>query len=304
LSKINKVEKASGKNRRSNHKEDRKRKEHNKKVAFKGKKDKNSFKDKWGSKGKEGSKEKKRPSNPKTKSEDIRLNRYIASAGICSRREADDLIKAGIVKVNGDVIVEMGYKVKPGDVVNYAGQTLKQARHVYVLLNKPKDFITTRSDPQDRRTVMNLVAKATKELTYPVGRLDRMTTGLLLFTNDGDLTRKLTHPSSGIEKIYHVVTDKAVKYDHLKQMEEGIELEDGMVKADKVKYVGNGEDKKQIGVELHSGRNRIVRRMFEHFGYKVIKLDRVVFAGLTKKDLPRGKYRILTEMEVGNLKSL
>lgn len=298
------MEHSSGKNKRSNHKEDRKRKEANKKTAFKGKKSKSDFKTKKDFKGKEGNAVKKGSAVHKAKSEDIRLNRYLASAGICSRREADDLIKAGIVKVNGNVIVEMGFKVKPGDVVNYAGETLKQARHVYVLLNKPKDFITTRSDPQDRRTVMNLVAKATKELTYPVGRLDRMTTGILLFTNDGDLTRKLTHPSSGVEKIYHVVTDKAVKYDHIKQMQEGIELEDGTIKADKVKYVGNGEDKKQIGVELHSGRNRIVRRMFEHFGYRVLKLDRVVFAGLTKKDLPRGKYRLLTELEVGKLKNL
>lgn len=298
------MEHSSGKNKRSNHKEDRKRKEANKKTAFKGKKSKSDFKTKKDFKGKEGNAVKKGSAVHKAKSEDIRLNRYLASAGICSRREADDLIKAGIVKVNGNVIVEMGFKVKPGDVVNYAGETLKQARHVYVLLNKPKDFITTRSDPQDRRTVMNLVAKATKEMTYPVGRLDRMTTGILLFTNDGDLTRKLTHPSSGVEKIYHVVTDKAVKYDHIKQMQEGIELEDGTIKADKVKYVGNGEDKKQIGVELHSGRNRIVRRMFEHFGYRVLKLDRVVFAGLTKKDLPRGKYRLLTELEVGKLKNL
>jgi 23S rRNA pseudouridine2605 synthase len=198
----------------------------------------------------------------------------------------------------------MGFKVKPGDSVNYGGETLKLAKTVYVLLNKPKDFITTRSDPQDRRTVMNLVAKATKEMTYPVGRLDRMTTGVLLFTNDGDLTRKLTHPSSQIEKIYHVFTDKPVRMEHIKLLETGVELEDGMIKADKIKYVGNGEDKKQVGVELHSGRNRIVRRMFEHFGYKVIKLDRVVFAGLTKKDLPRGKYRILTPMEVNKLKSL
>lgn len=293
---------ASGKNKRSNQKEDRKRNELKKKALLKD--GKAPFKKKSTFKGKDNPPVKKKPAPPKAKSEDIRLNRYLATAGICSRREADDLIKAGVVKVNGEIIVEMGFKVKPGDVVNYGGQTLKQARHVYVLLNKPKDFITTRSDPQDRRTVMNLVAKATKEMTYPVGRLDRMTTGLLLFTNDGDLTRKLTHPSSQIEKIYHVFTDKAVKFDHLKQLEEGIELEDGMIKADKVKYVGNGEDKKQVGIELHSGRNRIVRRMFEHFGYKVVKLDRVVFAGLTKKDLPRGKYRLLTELEIGKLKSL
>lgn len=290
---------ASGKNRRSNQKEDRKRNELKKKAALEGDKKKSPFKVKGGI-----SEKKKAPFVIKSKSENTRLNKYLANAGVCSRREADDLIKAGVVKVNGKTIVEMGFKVKPGDVVNYGGETLKKAKNVYVLLNKPKDFITTRSDPADRRTVMNLVAKATKEMTYPVGRLDRMTTGVLLFTNDGDLTRKLTHPSSEIEKIYHVFTDKPVKFDHIKQLEEGVELDDGMIKADKIKYVGNGEDKKQVGVELHSGRNRIVRRMFEHFGYKIIKLDRVVFAGLTKKDLPRGKYRILTELEVTKLKAL
>jgi len=296
------VNQASGKNKRSNHKEDR-RKALKKETFAKAKKEgKPSSK----TNPKEKSFLAKSKSAPKqsSKSEDIRLNRYLANAGVCSRREADDLIKAGVVKVNGKVVVEMGFKVKPGDSVNYGGETLKLAKTVYVLLNKPKDFITTRSDPQDRRTVMNLVAKATKEMTYPVGRLDRMTTGVLLFTNDGDLTRKLTHPSSQIEKIYHVFTDKPVRMEHIKLLETGVELEDGMIKADKIKYVGNGEDKKQVGVELHSGRNRIVRRMFEHFGYKVIKLDRVVFAGLTKKDLPRGKYRILTPMEVNKLKSL
>jgi 23S rRNA pseudouridine2605 synthase len=296
------VNQASGKNKRSNHKEDR-RKALKKETFTKAKKEgKPASKANLKEKGFQG----KAKSAPKqtTKSDDIRLNRYLANAGVCSRREADDLIKAGVVKVNGKVIVEMGFKVKPGDSVNYGGETLKLAKTVYVLLNKPKDFITTRSDPQDRRTVMNLVAKATKEMTYPVGRLDRNTTGVLLFTNDGDLTRKLTHPSSQIEKIYHVFTDKPVRMEHIKLLETGVELEDGMIKADKIKYVGNGEDKKQVGVELHSGRNRIVRRMFEHFGYKVVKLDRVVFAGLTKKDLPRGKYRILTPLEVTKLKSL
>ncbi len=284
----------SEKHKRSNHKEDRK------KASLK----KGIKKDEFKRKDKQDKKVEKKRVNPYKKSENIRLNRYLAMAGICSRREADDLIRAGIVKVNGKIIVEMGFQVKPGDVVNYGGQTLKQEKHVYVLLNKPKDFITTRSDPQDRRTVMNLIAKATKENIYPVGRLDRMTTGLLLFTNDGDLTRRLTHPSSEVEKIYHVTLDKVVKHDHIKQLQEGVELDDGEIKADKIKYVGNGEDKKQVGVELHSGRNRIVRRMFEHFGYRVIKLDRVVFAGLTKKDLPRGKYRILKDVEVGNLMGL
>lgn len=293
---------ASGKNKRSNHKEDR-RKALKKETFTKAKKEgKPSSKSSSKEKGFQG--KAKSAVKQTKKSDDIRLNRYLANAGVCSRREADDLIKAGVVKVNGKVIVEMGFKVKPGDSVNYGGETLKLAKTVYVLLNKPKDFITTRSDPQDRRTVMNLVAKATKEMTYPVGRLDRNTTGVLLFTNDGDLTRKLTHPSSQIEKIYHVFTDKPVRMEHIKLLETGVELEDGMIKADKIKYVGNGEDKKQVGVEIHSGRNRIVRRMFEHFGYKVVKLDRVVFAGLTKKDLPRGKYRILTPLEVTKLKSL
>lgn len=293
---------ASGKNKRSNHKEDR-RKALKKETFTKAKKE-GKPSSKANPKEKSFQAKSKRAPKQVSKSEEIRLNRYLANAGVCSRREADDLIKAGVVKVNGKVVVEMGYKVKPGDSVNYGGETLKLAKNVYVLLNKPKDFITTRSDPQDRRTVMNLVAKATKEMTYPVGRLDRMTTGVLLFTNDGDLTRKLTHPSSQIEKIYHVFTDKPVRMEHIKLLETGVELEDGMIKADKIKYVGNGEDKKQVGVELHSGRNRIVRRMFEHFGYKVIKLDRVVFAGLTKKDLPRGKYRILSPMEVNRLKAL
>jgi 23S rRNA pseudouridine2605 synthase len=294
------VNRESGKHKRSNQKEDRK-----KRAAYIEEKKKREEKKKTSvKKNLDAMAPEKKKAPYKKKSDDIRLNRYLAMAGVCSRREADDLIRAGIVKVNGKIIVEMGFKVKPDDEVNYGGQTLKRERHVYVLLNKPKDFITTRSDPQDRRTVMNLIAKATKENIYPVGRLDRMTTGLLLFTNDGDLTRRLTHPSSEIEKIYHVTLDKVVKYDHIKQLMEGVELDDGLIKVDKIKYVGTGEDKKQVGVELHSGRNRIVRRMFEHFGYRVIKLDRVVFAGLTKKELPRGKYRILKDVEVGNLKGL
>jgi len=285
--------------------DDKKKSEFSKKPDYKGDFKKGTAKSRGFIKGEKSNAEStNKKGKVKAQTEEIRLNRYLSIAGICSRREADDLIKAGIVKVNGKVITEMGYKVQPGDLVNYGGQTLKPERHVYVLLNKPKDFITTRSDPQDRRTVMNLIAKATKENIYPVGRLDRMTTGVLLFTNDGDLTRKLTHPSSEIEKIYHVYTDKVVRYEHIVQIQEGIELDDGIIKADKVKYVGNGEDKKQVGIEIHSGKNRIVRRIFEHLGYKVIKLDRVVFAGLTKKDLPRGKYRILNEQEVGTLKML
>jgi 23S rRNA pseudouridine2605 synthase len=245
-----------------------------------------------------------KPQQKKSNDENVRLNRYLSMAGICSRREADQLIAAGVVKVNGKTITEMGFKVSPTDEVNYGGETLRPEKKVYLLLNKPKDFITTRSDPQDRRTVMNLVGKACKELIYPVGRLDRMTTGLLMFTNDGDLARKLTHPSSEIKKIYHVTLDKPVIYEHLKQIEKGIDLEDGLSKADKAVFVGKGEDKKQVGLEIHSGKNRIVRRMFEFFGYRVIKLDRVIFAGLSKKDLPRGKYRFLTEKEVGFLKMI
>lgn len=238
----------------------------------------------------------------KKTSETLRLNRYLAMAGICSRREADKLIAAGVVQINGKVVTEMGYQVQPGDSVNYGGETLNPEKKVYVLLNKPKDYISTKADPQHRKTVMNLVGKACKESIYPVGRLDRNTTGLLLFTNDGDLARKLTHPSSGIKKIYHVELDKKVSHQHLKQMEQGISLEDGLMKADKAVYVGNGEDKRHVGIEIHSGKNRIVRRLFEHFDYSVVKLDRVIFAGLTKKDLPRGKYRFLAEKEIGFLK--
>jgi len=243
-----------------------------------------------------------KPPQKKSNDDKVRLNRYLSMAGICSRREADQLIAAGVVKVNGKIITEMGFKVSPTDEVNYGGETLRPEKKVYLLLNKPKDFITNRSDPQDRRTVMNLVGKACKELIYPVGRLDRMTTGLLMFTNDGNLAKKLTHPSSEVNKIYHVTLNRPVQHEHLKQLEKGIELEDGLSIADKAVYVGNGEDKKHVGIEIHSGKNRIIRRIFEHFDYRVVKLDRVIFAGLTKKDLPRGKYRFLTDKEVGFLK--
>jgi len=241
---------------------------------------------------------------PKTDSDLIRLNRYLSNAGICSRRDADDLIKAGLVEVNGEVVTEMGFKVKPEDKVKYAGETISAEKKVYVLLNKPKDFITTKSDPQNRRTVMHLLKGTGKERIYPVGRLDRMTTGLLLFTNDGQLAKKLTHPRHGVKKLYHVYLDKAVNGAHLKEISEGVKLEDGVMKADDISFVGNGNDKKQVGIEIHSGKNRIVRRLFESFGYKVIKLDRVSFAGLTKKDLPRGKWRFLTQQEVSMLKML
>ncbi len=231
-----------------------------------------------------------------------RLNKYLSNAGICSRREADDLIKAGTVSVNGKVITEMGFKVGPTDKITYAGETLRHQKKIYLMLNKPKDYITTTDDPQERRTVMELIAGACKERVYPVGRLDRNTTGLLLFTNDGELATKLMHPKFGIKKVYQVTLDKNLKTEDYQQLMEGVELEDGFIKPDELSYI-NG-NKKELGIEIHSGRNRIVRRIFEHIGYDVIKLDRVVFAGLTKKDLPRAKWRFLTEKEVGFLKMI
>jgi 23S rRNA pseudouridine2605 synthase len=232
----------------------------------------------------------------------IRLNKYISNSGICSRREADMHISAGAVSVNGKVITELGYKVKPEDVVSFGGETLRKEKPVYLLLNKPKDYITTVDDPSKRKTVMELIKGACKERVYPVGRLDRNTTGLLLLTNDGDLTKKLTHPKHGVKKIYHVETDKAVKKGDLQKMIEGIELEDGTVTVDEALYVEGSLSKKEVGVVLHSGKNRVVRRIFEALGYEVVKLDRVSFAGLTKKNLPRGKWRMLNEKEVNLLK--
>jgi 23S rRNA pseudouridine2605 synthase len=232
----------------------------------------------------------------------IRLNKFIANAGICSRREADNLIVSGAVQVNGVVVSELGSKVKPTDKVQIGGETLASEKHRYVLLNKPKGYITTTDDPADRRTVMMLVENACKERIYPVGRLDRNTLGLLLFTNDGDLAKKLTHPSSQVRKIYHVQTDQHVRPADLESIAAGIQLDDGIIKPDAVAYVGDGKDKREIGLELHSGKNRIVRRLFESLGYNVIKLDRVFFAGLTKKDLPRGRWRHLTPEEVNFLR--
>lgn len=245
----------------------------------------------------------KRTSDQPNVSEDaIRLNRYVANAGICSRREADVLIATGVVSVNGKIITEMGYKVNPGDVVTYGGVPIKNETKKYLLLNKPKDYITTMDDPEERRTVMELVKKACKERLYPVGRLDRNTTGVLLFTNDGDMTAKLTHPKFDVRKVYHVTLNKKMTTEDYKILNEGFELPDGFIKPDATEFVGAG--RYELGVEIHSGRNRIVRRMFEHLGYEVVKLDRVAFAGLTKKDLPRGKYRFLTEKEVSFLKML
>jgi 23S rRNA pseudouridine2605 synthase len=232
----------------------------------------------------------------------IRLNKYLSNAGIASRREADTLIQSGVVKVNGVVVDQLGYKIHEGDKVTYGDAPVKGERKVYLLLNKPKDYITTVDDPQERKTVMELVNKACKERIYPVGRLDRNTTGLLLFTNDGELTTKLTHPKFGVKKVYHVSLNKGLKPEDFRAISEGIELEDGLVKADDVAFVGEG--KKEIGIEIHSGRNRIVRRIFEHLGYDVLKLDRVVFAGLTKKDLPRGKHRFLTGKEISFLQMI
>ncbi len=234
----------------------------------------------------------------------IRLNKYIADAGICSRREADKLIESGAVSVNGKVVSQVGTKVEPTDKVQLGTQTLKREKLQYLLLNKPKDFITTSKDPQNRKTVMQLVEKACEERIYPVGRLDRNTTGLLLFTNDGDLAKKLMHPSSYVKKIYHVFLDKNFSKNDMLKVAQGVTLEDGIILPDKIAYVDGVEDKKQVGIELHSGKNRIVRRIFEHLGYKVNKLDRVLFAGLTKKDLPRGKWRFLTKKEIDLLKRL
>jgi 23S rRNA pseudouridine2605 synthase len=250
-----------------------------------------------------GNKEKVRKGDPMPKFNDdeIRLNKYLSNAGVASRREADVLIQSGVVSVNDQIILEMGYKIKPGDIVKYDGETISAETKRYVLLNKPKDFITTMDDPLGRKTVMSLVRKACKERIYPVGRLDRETTGLLLFTNDGDLAKKLTHPRYRASKVYHVELNKPVSFEDIESLKTGIHLEDGKISCDKVEYVANGTSR-EVGVEIHSGKNRIVRRMFEALGYTVIKLDRVQFSGLTKKDLPRGYFRHLTEQEVAFLK--
>lgn len=232
----------------------------------------------------------------------IRLNKYIANSGISSRREADKHIADGKVKVNGKLVTELGYKVNPTDAITFEGKPIKREKLVYVLLNKPKGFITTMDDPKNRKTVMDLIAKAGEERIYPVGRLDRNTTGLLLFTNDGELAKKLTHPSHKVKKIYNVELDKPITEEHFKQIEQGITLEDGEVKIEEIAILT--PDMKSIGMEIKMGRNRIVRRTFEHFGYEVVKLDRTLFGSLSKKDLPRGKWRFLKEKEIVNLKHL
>lgn len=231
----------------------------------------------------------------------IRLNKFIANSGVCSRREADMLISEGSVTVNGKIITELGTKVKPNDVVLYKGEKLKAEKKVYVLLNKPKDFITTATDPQGRKTVMDLVKKAGNQRLFPVGRLDRNTTGLLLLTNDGELTKKLTHPKHGVRKLYHVQLDKALTRADMEQIMQGVELDGEKIVPDEVAYTGREGNKTNVGIEIHSGQNRVVRRIFESLDYKVLKLDRVTFAGLTKKDLPRGHWRFLTEKEVNFL---
>ena len=233
--------------------------------------------------------------------EPIRLNKFLANAGVCSRREADEFITAGVVSVNGEVVTELGTKIKRSDVVKFHDEPVSIERKVYVLLNKPKDTVTTSDDPQERRTVMDLVKGACNERIYPVGRLDRNTTGVLLLTNDGDLASKLTHPKFLKKKIYHVHLDKNLTKADMEQIAAGIQLEDGEIHADAISYTDDFK-KDQVGIEIHSGKNRIVRRIFESLGYKVVKLDRVFFAGLTKKGLRRGDWRYLSEAEVNYLR--
>ena len=233
--------------------------------------------------------------------EPLRLNKFLANADICSRREADEFIQAGVVTVNGEVVTELGTKVLRTDDVRFHDQPVSIEKKVYVLLNKPKDYVTTSDDPQQRKTVMDLVKNACPERIYPVGRLDRNTTGVLLLTNDGDMASKLTHPKYLKKKIYHVFLDKNITAHDLQQIRDGIMLEDGEIKADEVEYA-DPVDKKQVGISIHSGKNRIVRRIFESLGYRVSKLDRVLFAGLTKKNLRRGDWRYLTEEEVDRLR--
>jgi len=230
----------------------------------------------------------------------LRLNKYIAASGICSRREADEMIVKGQIKVNGVVVTEVGTKVMLTDKVEINKKIISPEKKIYILLNKPKDYVCTVSDPHAEKTVLDLIHHTGNERIYPVGRLDKNTTGVLLLTNDGELTKKLTHPSYNKKKVYHVVLDRAATKVELQQILEGIELEDGMIQADAISFVDEG-DKSQIGIELHSGRNRIVRRIFEHFGFRISKLDRVYFAGLTKKNVPRGKWRYLSEMEISSL---
>lgn len=233
----------------------------------------------------------------KKQDEPIRLNKYISNSGVCSRREADELIAKGLIEVNGKKIVEMGYKVSRYDTVTYKGKIINEASHVYILLNKPKDTITTTSDPENRLTVMDLVQKATEKRIFPIGRLDRNTTGILLLTNDGDFAQKLSHPSSELRKVYYAVLDKPLNEEDFDKIAEGVELDDGLMKVDELAFVDPG-DKACLGIEIHSGKNRVIHRIFEKVGYKVKKLDRVVYAGLDKGGLRRGKWRFLRYDEV------
>lgn len=246
-------------------------------------------------------KERKGDPMPKFNDDGQRLNKFLSNAGVASRRESDVLITTGVITVNDVIVQELGFKIKPGDVVKFEGETINAEKKRYVLLNKPKGFITTMDDPLGRKTVMYLVRNACRERIYPVGRLDRETTGLLLFTNDGDLAKKLTHPQYKASKIYHVELNKNVTLEDVNKLRKGIFLDDGPIQCDDVQYISE-HSAKEIGVEIHSGKNRVVRRMFESLGYNVLKLDRVQFSGLTKKDLPRGYFRHLTEKELAFLK--
>lgn len=246
-------------------------------------------------------KNKQTSTKKKPQSEEVRLNKFIANSGICSRREADKYISAGMVRINGKIIVELGTKVMPGDEIKFNDEVIKSEKKVYILLNKPKDFVTTVDDPNAEKTIMHLIRNACNERVYPVGRLDKNTTGVLLITNDGDLTKQLTHPKYNKKKIYQVGLNKNLQKTDMQKIVDGFELEDGLIQADAISYISQ-DDKKQIGIEIHSGRNRIIRRMFEHLGYRVNKLDRVYFAGLTKKNLPRGKWRFLEQKEINMLK--
>ncbi len=263
------------------------------------------FRSKYKGGGKAGSQTGSRTESPREKigvlAETMRLNRFIANAGVCSRREADEYIKAGVVTINGKTVTELGTKVGQNDEVRFDGRKLNPEKKVYVLLNKPKNFVTTTDDPHAEKTVMDLVKNACSERIYPVGRLDRNTTGLLLFTNDGYLSKRLSHPSHNNKKIYQVTLDKPVIKQHIEQIAKGVELDDGFIATDAISYIAP-DNKCEIGIEIHSGRNRVVRRIFEHFGYHVKKLDRVYFAGLTKKNLPRGKWRLLSPKEISFLK--
>lgn len=266
---------------------------------------KKSFGDKKPFGGRRGYRREKDPEfdRPRATGE-IRLNKYLADSGICSRREADDLILAGAVTVNGEVVTELGTKVKTSDKVVYGGQTLNREKLRYVLLNKPKGVITTSDDPYERHTVMDLVEGACQERIYPVGRLDRNTIGLLLLTNDGELAKTLTHPSHNVKKLYHVTLNKPLTSTDFEKIEKGLMLEDGPIEVDKIDYVTDDPTMREVGVEIHSGRNHIVRRIFESLGYEVIKLDRVMLAGLTKQNLPRGHWRFLTSAEISMLKRI